>query len=185
MNNNELEGESGWVCARAEEMGGRNAGINTISKANEKQPKLSEDTEYNSSYPLEWERFFLLFSPLSPGHDWMALGHMFWLHGKKHKQRETQEFSLKMTHYLEHVRVFIVCVLHHHGLVPRQSVGYAVLAFAADSLIVRGEKKNHLNLILATGQSSVPAHSPLSTRKTQHWPELSPRSVLKSREVKM
>lgn len=142
MNNNELEGESGWVCARAEEMGGRNAGINTISKANEKQPKLSEDTEYNSSYPLEWEGFFLLFSPPSPGRDWMALGHMFWLHGKIHKQRERQEFSLQMTHYLEHVRVFIVCVLHHHGLVPRQSVGYAVLAFAADSLIVRGEKKN-------------------------------------------
>lgn len=23
-----------------------------------KQPKLSEDTEYNSSYPLEWEGFF-------------------------------------------------------------------------------------------------------------------------------
>lgn len=97
-------------------------------------------TQYNSSYPLEWEGFFLLFSPLSPGRDWMALGHMFWLHGKIHKQRETQEFSLKMTHYLEHVCVFIVCVLHHHGLVPRQSVGYAVLAFAADSLIVRGEK---------------------------------------------
>lgn len=40
-----------------------------ISKANEKQPKLSEDTEYNSSYPLEWEGFFPLFSPLSPGRD--------------------------------------------------------------------------------------------------------------------
>lgn len=102
----------------------------------------------------------------------MALGHMFWLHGKIHKQRQRQEFSLQMTHYLEHVRVFIVCVLHHHGLVPRQSVGYAVLAFAADSLIVRGEKKIHLNLILATGQCSVPAHGHLSTRKTQHWPAL-------------
>lgn len=76
-----------------------------------------------------------------------------------------------MKRYLEHVCIFIVCVLHHHGLVPRQSVGYAVLAFAADSLIVR-EKKTHLNLILATGHNSVPAHSHLSTRTTQHWPAL-------------
>lgn len=91
-----------------------------------------------------------------------------------------------MTHYLEHVRVFIVCVLHHHGLVPRQSVGYAVLAFAADSLIVRGEK-THLNLILATGHSSVPATATFLPGKPsigQHWSELSPCSVLKARGVK-
>lgn len=72
-----------------------------------------------------------------------------------------------MACYLEHVHVFVMRVLHHHGLVPRQGVGYAVLAFAADSLIMRG-KKTHLNPILATGHNSVPAHSHFSTRKTQH-----------------
>lgn len=47
-----------------------------------------------------------------------------------------------MKRYLEHVHVFVMRVLHHHGLVPGQGVGHAVQAFAADSLIVRGKKNS-------------------------------------------
>lgn len=36
--------------------------------------------------------------------------------------------------YLEHVRVVVMAVLHHHRLVPRQSEGDAVLAAAVDGL---------------------------------------------------
>lgn len=36
--------------------------------------------------------------------------------------------------YLEHIRVVVMAVLHHHRLVPRQSEGDAVLPAAVDSL---------------------------------------------------
>lgn len=36
--------------------------------------------------------------------------------------------------YLEHVRVVVMAVLHHHRLVPRQSEGDAVLPAAVDGL---------------------------------------------------
>ena len=39
--------------------------------------------------------------------------------------------------YLKHIRIFIMCVLNHHSLIPWQSVRYTVLTFAADSLIVK------------------------------------------------
>lgn len=36
--------------------------------------------------------------------------------------------------YLEHIRVVVMAVLHHHRLVPRQSEGDAVLPAAVDGL---------------------------------------------------
>lgn len=39
-----------------------------------------------------------------------------------------------MQRYLEHVRVVVMAVLHHHRLVPRQSEGDAVLPAAVDGL---------------------------------------------------
>lgn len=41
---------------------------------------------------------------------------------------------VRLRRYLEHVRVVVMAVLHHHRLVPRQSEGDAVLPAAVDGL---------------------------------------------------
>lgn len=54
------------------------------------------------------------------------------------RQQDTEpRESASQQAYLKHVHIFVMCVLHHHSLIPRQRVGYAVLTFAADSLVVK------------------------------------------------
>lgn len=46
-----------------------------------------------------------------------------------------------MAFYLEHIRVVVMAVLHHHRLVPRQSEGDAVLPAAVDGLQQQQQKQ--------------------------------------------
>ena len=73
-----------------------------------------------------------------------------------------------MAVYLEHVCVFVVAVLHHHGLVPRQRVRDTVLAFAVHSLIKKINKKGR--------EREQISHSASSSRATRRQP-LIPREA--------
>jgi len=68
--------------------------------------------------------------------------------------------------YLKHVRVFVMAVFHHHGLVPGQCVGDTVLAFAVHSLVKikkkereRGNRTNYSQCIFIKSRAEAAINS--------------------------
>lgn len=74
----------------------------------------------------------------------------------------TRQRRGRRSRYLEHVGVLVVAVLHHHRVVPGQSVGDAVLAFTAHHL----EDKQQL-VGEGAAHGAAAAHLVTETRDTE------------------